>query len=456
MKKSSLITLLCLVLLLCAFTLVLTACGKCKHVGGTATCTCEAICTKCNQPYGEISSSNHSGSLEWMQKETTHKQYYNCCQEVTVEETAHTWQEGRCSACDKPVTEGLSYSLFTVGTDTFASVTAYYGTDTEVVIASTYQGFPVITIDVSAFNSCSKVTDIVIPGSVKTIERYAFANCIGLKSLVIPNSVTFIGERAFSHSDGITKVVIPTSVKTIGRYAFEYCDSLTIYCEATSQLSDWDSTWNDSNCPVVWNCNNNQVATDGKVYANIEGLRYALKDGKATVSRLRYNATTVTIPSTVVYQGTKYNVTAIGEAAFYYCTNLTSVTMGNSVTTIGASAFDGCGRLSSLVISDSVISIGGGAFCGCGSLTSVVIPDSVISIGDGAFHDCTSLKSIVIPASVTAIGLEAFYNCPVLTIYCKATSQPSGWNSGWNYLNRPVYWSGQWQYDENCNPTPNN
>ena len=74
---------------------------------------------------------------------------------------------------------------------------------------------------------------------------------------------------------------------------------------------------------------------------------------------------------------------------------------------------------------------------------SFIIPDSVTSIGDWAFSECTSLASVVIPGSVTSIGKYIFHECTSLTIYCEAESQPSGWHSGWNPLNRPVVWGSK-------------
>ena len=125
--------------------------------------------------------------------------------------------------------------------------------------------------------------------------------------------------------------------------------------------------------------------------------------------------TTANIPSTVTYQETTYDVTAIGDSAFYDCRSLTTVTILNSVISIGEAAFDGCSSLTSVTIGNSVTSIGTQAFYDCSSLTSVTIPNSVTSIGTQAFAYCSSLTSIDIPNSVTSIGEYAFYCCSSLT-----------------------------------------
>ena len=96
--------------------------------------------------------------------------------------------------------------------------------------------------------------------------------------------------------------------------------------------------------------------------------------------------------------------------------------------------------MESVEIPSGVTSIGNYAFRNCTSLTSVLIPDSVTSIGSYAFYNCSSLVSIEIPSGVTSIGSYAFSGCSMLKIYCEAESQPSGWNTSWNYYNRPVVW----------------
>ncbi len=153
--------------------------------------------------------------------------------------------------------------------------------------------------------------------------------------------------------------------------------------------------------------------------AKIDGIYYDLSGDNATVTYANYNynsySGTVVIPSTVTYNGKTYSVTSIGNYAFYGCSGLTSVTIGNSVTSIGDEAFRGCSSLTSVTIPEGVTSIGGSTFEGCSSLTSVTIGNSVTSIGDYAFYGCSGLSSITIPGNVTSIGSSAFSGCSGLT-----------------------------------------
>ena len=140
-------------------------------------------------------------------------------------------------------------------------------------------------------------------------------------------------------------------------------------------------------------------------------VNYAVSGSTAYVTRSPNASGDIVIAST--YNG--FPVTSIGNAAFYNCTNLTSVTIPNSVTSIGSTAFRYCTSLTSVTIPSSVTSIGFGAFQYCGSLTTMTIPNSVTSIGDQVFYSCTSLTSVTIPNSVTSIGIWAFISCTSLT-----------------------------------------
>jgi hypothetical protein len=154
-------------------------------------------------------------------------------------------------------------------------------------------------------------------------------------------------------------------------------------------------------------------------YAEIGGIYYDFLGNEATVTYrdTQFNSYTgtVVIPSSVYYNGKNYSVTIIGDAAFYNCSGLTSVTIGNGVTSIGDQAFYKCSGLTSVTIPNSVTRIGEAAFGYCSSLTSVTIGNSVTSIGNRAFYYCSGLTSITIPNSVTSIGNRAFYYCSGLT-----------------------------------------
>lgn len=108
-------------------------------------------------------------------------------------------------------------------------------------------------------------------------------------------------------------------------------------------------------------------------------------------------------------------VTSIGGSAFSACTNLTQITIPNTVTNIGPSAFYWCIGLTNLVIPEGVISIGSSAFMSCNRLLSVVIPATVTTIGPSAFLACSRLDGVVIPDSVTSIGSYGFASCTSLS-----------------------------------------
>ena len=119
----------------------------------------------------------------------------------------------------------------------------------------------------------------------------------------------------------------------------------------------------------------------------------------------------VTIPSTLG----GYKVTSISDFAFCDCSNLTGITIPDSVTSIGNEAFHGCDRLTSVTIGDGVTSIGDVAFYDCSKLTYVTIGNSVTDIGYGVFYNCTNLTSVTIPDSVKSISDSAFEGCAKLS-----------------------------------------
>ena len=123
------------------------------------------------------------------------------------------------------------------------------------------------------------------------------------------------------------------------------------------------------------------------------------------------------IPSTITHNDTVYTITTIGYNAFWKCTNITSLTLPNTLNSIIQGAFAGCTGISGeVVFPDAVTHLGADAFRTCTSLNSVVFNDSLKTIGSSAFQGCTSLEHISsFPESLTTIYHKAFYGCNHLT-----------------------------------------
>lgn len=153
----------------------------------------------------------------------------------------------------------------------------------------------------------------------------------------------------------------------------------------------------------------------------------------------------VIIPALVTWNDTRYAVTAIGNAAFLSCMELTEISIPESVTSIGGSAFMNCFGLKSVTIPPFVTNIEAFAFFYCKGLTEVTIPKSVSFIGEQVFAGCSSMTDIYVedgneyyssvsgvlydsrqtvlircplarrqfamPLSVTSIGKSAFSGC---------------------------------------------
>ena len=407
-----------LAIILIILVMTLVACSKndlgtCEHDvviddAVPATCTEKGLtegkhCSKCGEVFlaqTEVPATNHTydntcdtscnecGAI----REIEHTYSSDCdiicnvCPYERVSSVSHTYDntcDTICNICEDVRTIEHTYSF---DCDTTCNVCGATRTT--------------VHFDVNpADNNCDVCGEKVSTLTFKLLgdgQSYAinYASSSISGDITIPSTyngkpVTTIGDWAFDGCRNLTSITIPDSVTFIKDIAFHDCDNLTIYCEAESKPSGWGSFWNYDDRPVVWNVQS--------VFEQ-DTIKYVVKKDNFAIL-IKYNGfgTDVTIPSSITIDGVSYCVTTIGSHAFY----------------------------------------------SCDSLTSITIPNSVTSIVDYAFYGCSSLTSITIPDSITTISDYAFWDCDSLTIYCEAELKPEGWDTDWNYDNRPVIWNVQ-------------
>lgn len=141
----------------------------------------------------------------------------------------------------------------------------------------------------------------------------------------------------------------------------------------------------------------------------VDGIYYdILSEEERTVEVTRYNnwspsySGDIIIPERIIYNSTTYKVVSIGDNAFKYSDDLTSVSIPNSVTTIGREAFYGSDGLTSVKIPNSVTSIGSRAFSECKGLIEINVDDNnkEYSSIDGVLYNKDVSELICYPCGV--------------------------------------------------------
>ena len=296
----------------------------------------------------------------------------------------------------------------------------------------------------NAFEGCSYLESITIPGSVKNIPSYVFGGCSALETVVIEEGVEKIESGVFDGCYNLKNIELPSTLveiecrfadckqlesinlpegwTKIHEYMFHGCESLKYITIPSTVTEIEDEAF--SNCisleEITWS----------------EGLE-SIGDGAFYKCS---SLTSIKIPNTIQYIGQLafFNNTALTSieipvGLFNHCeqnafvgTNITSITVDYSqiecVEVDGSLysedmtmlvKYDGDSSITSFTVPDSVKYIAECAFKDS-TLEEIILPERLEKIGMGAFLNCDGLKYIDIPKSVNYIGDYAFADCDAL------------------------------------------
>ena len=335
--------------------------------------------------------------------------------------------------------------LYSVNEDGITcTVIGYTGMEQgDLVIPETIDGYQVSAIGNSAFAFCKYFTGrLILPDSVEVIEEEAFAHCTGLTGdLVLPTSLKTIKSSAFVNckgfdgqivfNDGLESIysaafsecsgfsgglMLPDSLSEIQSNAFYGCRNLTGEIHIPNSIEVWNNTYIDE-CDRL---SSFDLSNDHPSFSVRDGILYS-KDMSTCIACLHGYSGQVFIPN---------GVEEINELAFYRCSQVTRITIPNTVKTIGRWAF---GHMSGIVeninIPDSVETIGRNAFYNCNfegtfiypqadvaheafgwnqGITTLIIPNDIAELPVGCFATCTQLKNVVILSENINIGNSCF------------------------------------------------
>lgn len=238
-------------------------------------------------------------------------------------------EESKPEESSEPEQSDFSYTDFSqFGWDAI-EITAYEGTDKEVVIPAEIDGKPVVSV--TGFYG-TEITSVTIPASVTSLFMDSFAECLELEEVIFLGDTPDFKLSAFENTPWLEKALAENT---------------------------------DPNFFIIGNA---LVRADKE---NISG-DVVVPDSITRICSAAFldcnNITSITIPDSVAW---------IGSYAFENCSKMTSIKLPSGITEILGFTFYNCGSLTSVDIPEGVTVIGECVFDNCPNLL-VNLPDSLL------------------------------------------------------------------------------
>lgn len=251
--------------------------------------------------------------------------------------------------------------------------------------------YPVTKIDGYALSN-RDVHSYQIGKNVKEIEDYAF----GSASYSLENIYVDEGNTNFISSDGILYDKINHKLIKAGEnYQKQEItlldDTLTIGIEALSNLRNVRQ--------IQLNNGLKKIDEYALANSNISSLTIPNSVTEIGGSAFQQSALEEVILSS--------NLTTLGVQAFYSCSNLKSIAIPSSLQIIPEYAFNYCRNLKEIIFNEGLLEIQDQAFVSV-PIESITFPDSLKRIGNSVFSQCFSLVEVNFNDGLEEIGNYAF------------------------------------------------
>jgi len=400
--------------------------------------------------------------------------FFNCqkLHHITLPENLKNISGGSFNDCN--MLTDIEWNAKNCNADVMDPVNRYVGIFAGSPVSKVTFGNKVTHIPAMAFKDVSSLSYVHTPGSITFVGYQAFHNTLWESTIKNPDQISYIDKAAycfdeftpnidlldieiregttsvtdhlFENVGRLRKVSIPESVEYIGNNTFKGCKSLS---------------------SVIWNPV--RIRTDIRDYS--ADKLFSSSARQVSLKEISFGDNVTSIPDYLLSNCTEIttlnlpqSLTSIGDNAFEYCSGITELVLPDNVETIGRLFTYECTNLETLTVGESlrrfnyygfllgnpklktliwnairteektfdayhatdacmapieqfitgdkVEYIPGQLFWKNKTLTEVKLGKSVEEIGEAAFREC-KFTSIKFPQSLKKIGENAFYRTPL-------------------------------------------
>lgn len=233
------------------------------------------------------------------------------------------------------------YKLTKVNITGGEKVPSYAFSGLDCVTEIDLSGSNINSIDSYAFNSCTALTGVELPDTLKSIGYASFLNCSAITGFDLPDRLEKIDRFAFEGCDGIRSLVIPDSVTSMGRSMLMRChclETLTLpYAATDAEAAKADGSLNPDNSVTDLFYDEHWEWEDENSDFSGYGISKIIITGGERIPDYAFTNMTTLREVNITGSG----VSAVGGNAFLNCASLEYAEIPKSVTAIADNALSG-------------------------------------------------------------------------------------------------------------------